>query len=286
MRPVVAAGFLFDAKGVCFLATATRLFGANDTVRLYSRWYSWDAWRPGETISDLLAATWVCVQAASEAAPRITASHCTTLRSPEPELKGAPMQIALMSTYEVLAQLLENISSPAYRIRHARVAIQSGRNEVRRELLRHHSRDFMSVLSLSHIRRLKAQIVPLWSDEHTLAQCRLRGMNDRSMVTKKFVAISSYGSTCVAIWLEPTLLRAKASGHFLEPSIPEPENDRQSHSSGDVFLALATPPAPVRWHRAILTPLASHPWPLRVRFRVAARQNRRRDRRVPARPHL
>ena len=34
-----------------------------------------------------------------------------------------------MSTYEVLAQLLENISSPAYRIRHARVAIQSGRNK-------------------------------------------------------------------------------------------------------------------------------------------------------------
>jgi hypothetical protein len=39
------------------------------------------------------------------------------------------MQIALMSTYEVLAQLLENITSPAYRIRHARVAIQSERNK-------------------------------------------------------------------------------------------------------------------------------------------------------------
>ena len=73
--------------------------------------------------------------------------------NPEPELKGAPMQmrLALMSTYEVLAQLLENISSPAYRIRHAKVAIQSGLNQVRRELLRHQSRDFMSVLSLSHI---------------------------------------------------------------------------------------------------------------------------------------
>ena len=64
-----------------------------------------------------------------------------------------------MSTYEVLAQLLENISSPAYRIRHARVAIQSGRNEVSRALLRHHSRDFMSVLSLSHIRQLKQQMI-------------------------------------------------------------------------------------------------------------------------------
>ena len=60
-----------------------------------------------------------------------------------------------MSTYEVLAQLLENISSPAYRIRQARVAIQSGRKEVSRALLRHHSREFMSVLSLSHSRRLK-----------------------------------------------------------------------------------------------------------------------------------
>ena len=64
------------------------------------------------------------------ATPRITASNCTTLRSPEPELKGAaPMQIALMSTYEVLAQLLENITSPAYLIRHATVAIQSERNK-------------------------------------------------------------------------------------------------------------------------------------------------------------
>jgi hypothetical protein len=42
-----------------------------------------------------------------------------------------------------------------------------GGTKVRRELLRHQSRDFMSVLSLSHIRRLRAQIVPLWSDGHT-----------------------------------------------------------------------------------------------------------------------
>ena len=56
--------------------------------------------------------------------------------------------------------------------------------------------------------------------------------------------------------------------------------------SGDAFSALATPPAPVRWHRAMLMPLASHPWPLRVLFRVAARQNRRRDRLVPPKAHL
>ena len=223
---------------------------------------AWDAWRPGETISDLLVATWVCVQAASEAAPRITASRCTTLRSPEPELKGAPMQIALMSTYEVLAQLLENISSPAYRIRHARVAIQSGRNEVRRELLRHHSRDFMSVLSLSHIWRLTSR-------PSANAVCQ-------PVVRAPFVQCRSI---CIA---EPTLLRA---GTGVRP-FPGTSNDWQPHSSGDVFSALAKPPAPVRWHRAMLTPLASHPWPLRVQFRVAARQNRRRDRRVPARAHL
>ena len=63
-------------------------------------------------------------------------------------------------------------------------------------------------------------------------------------------------------------------------------NDWQSHFSGDAFSALATPPAPVRWHRAMLTPLASHPWSLRVLFRVAARQNRRHDRRVPAKARL
>ena len=62
-----------------------------------------------------------------------------------------------MSTYEVLAQLLENISSPAYRFRYAKVAIQSGLNQVRRELLRHQSRDFMSVLSLSHIWHLTSR---------------------------------------------------------------------------------------------------------------------------------
>ena len=191
-------------------------FGANDTVRLYS----WDAWRPGETISDLLVATWVCVQAASEAAPRKTASRCTTLRSPEPELKGAPMQIALMSTYEVLAQLLENISSPAYRIRHARVAIQSGRNQVRRALLRHHSRDFMSVLSLSHIWRVPQA-------GYTKSSGPIGNGHDRS-------SWPLTGSACVAIsgYRNPHCCAPEqASGHFLEPS----ENDWQSHSSGDVF---------------------------------------------------
>src|SRR6185369_10405067 len=56
-------------------------------------------------------------------------------------------------------------------------------------------------------------------------------------------------------------------------------------ASGDAFSALAKPPAPVRWHRAMLTPPASHPWSLRVLFRVAARQNRRRDRLAPTRLH-
>jgi hypothetical protein len=49
-------------------------------------------------------------------------------------------------------------------------------------------------------------------------------------------------------------------------------------SSGDVFSALAMPPAPRRWHRHCSMPLASHPWPGRVQFRGGARQNRRRDR--------
>ena len=218
--------------------------GLARTIAIWS--YCRDAWRVGETISDLLAATWVCTQPASEAAPRITASRCATRREPEPELKAArmPMRPALISTYEVLAQLLENISSPACRIRHARVAIQSGRNEVRRALSRHHSRDFMSVLSLSHIRRLKPMIVPPTSahwNPHRCANC-------------------CFGT--VKSW------------------------NRQPRSSGEISSALAMLPAPVRWHRAISTPLASHASPLRVRFRGAARQNRRRGRRVPARPRL
>ena len=173
MRPVSAAAFLFDAKGVCFLATATRLFGANDILRLYS----WDAWRPGEIISDLLVATWACVQAASEAAPRITASHCTTLRSPEPELKGAPMQIALMSTYEVLAQLLENISSPAYRIRHARVAIQSERNNRTRAIAASFTRFHVSVVIEPH-----RAVEGINSDGHTFRRSD-QAARDRPLTT-------------------------------------------------------------------------------------------------------
>ena len=172
------------------------------------------------------------------------------------------MQIALMSTYEVLAQLLENISSPAYRIRHAQVAILSGRNQVRRALLRHHSRDFMSVLSLSHIWRLTSRLS---------AQCQRAKVNGHDRSSWPLA-----GSTCVAIG---TLLRARTGLEAVKKRLAVP-------FSGDVFLALATPPAPVRWHRAMLTPLASHPWPLRARFRVAARQSRRRGRRVPARAHL
>ena len=43
-------------------------------------------------------------------------------RGQKPELKAARMPTgpALISTYELLAQLLENISSPAYRIRHVK----------------------------------------------------------------------------------------------------------------------------------------------------------------------
>src|SRR6266850_4260129 len=100
----VLAAFL---KGVCLLATATRLLGANDGVGLYS----WDAWRTGERSSDLLVATCDWAQAASEAAPATTASRCMKLRIPEPEPKGVltRMRFALTSTNEVLAQLMENI---------------------------------------------------------------------------------------------------------------------------------------------------------------------------------
>ena len=144
----------------------------------------------------LLVATWVCVQAASEAAPRITASNCTTLRSPEPKLKGALMQmrLALILTYEVLAQLLENISSPAYRIPTRKGRNPIGAEQVKRELLRHHSRDFMSVLSLSHIGRA----VPL--------RAKVNG-HDRS-------SWPSACSTCVAIlgYRNRTSLRARTGG--------------------------------------------------------------------------
>ena len=115
--PSVAAGFLFDAEGACFLAAATRLC-VSDAPRLVG----WDDWRTGATTSDLLAAPWVCTQPASEAAPTMMRKPCAMRRGPKPELKAARMPTgpALISTYELLAQLLENIPSPAYRIRHAK----------------------------------------------------------------------------------------------------------------------------------------------------------------------
>ena len=84
-------------------------------------------------------------------------------------------------------------------------------------------------------------------------------------------------------------IRADASGGTARRSNRrdvEPRSNRSEGTSGAAFSALATPPAPVRWHRGMLMPLASHPWPLRVQFRVAARQNRRRDRLVPPKAHL
>jgi hypothetical protein len=62
------------------------------------------------------------------------------------------------------------------------------------------------------------------------------------------------------------------------------KNDWRSHFSGGAFLAVVKPPAPGHRNRAMRMPLASHPW--RVQFRVAARQNRRRDRLVPTKAHL
>ena len=198
------------------------------------------------------------------------ASLCTTLRMPEPGRKAAPMQIALMSTYEVLAQLLENISSPAYRIRHAQVAILSGRNQARRGLLRHHSRDFMSVLSLSYIWRLTSR--PSAQRQHA----KVNG-HDRS-------SWPLAGSTCVAIsgYWNRTLLRARTG---FRP-FPGTKLIGVAPTLAAMFFRLwRCRLAPVRWRRAMLTPSASHPWPLRVLFRGAARQNRRRDRQVPATAH-
>jgi hypothetical protein len=178
--------FLFDAKGVCFLATATRVWAR--TIRF-------------DCILDGIPGTpvdparpfriyWrqhglVC---RPQAKPHrgITASHCTRLRSPEPELKGAPMRIALMSTYEVLAQLLETYRPPPYRIRHARVAIQSGRNEGQtRAIAASITRFHVSVVIEPHPAVESANSSTLFRRTYLEAQCRLRGMNDRSMITNE-----------------------------------------------------------------------------------------------------
>src|ERR1700684_4523893 len=58
------------------------------------------------------------------------------------------------------------------------------------------------------------------------------------------------------------------------------------NSSGDAFLTLTMPSVPGRWHRAMSMPTVSHPRPLRVRLRGAAKQNRRRGRAAASALHL
>ena len=154
-----------------------------------------------------------------------------------------------------------------------------GAEQVKRKLLRHHSRDFMSVLSLSHIRRWKQSIVPLCSDVGSAVPSASQDQWSRP----KFVAIGWQYLRSYFRLPEPHI--AARQNRLPAISWKPSRNDWQSHFSGDAFSALATPPASARWHRAMLTPLASHPWPLRVQFRVAARQNRRRDRLAPTRAH-
>ena len=168
MRPVSPAAFLFDAKGVCFLATATRLFGANDTVRLYSlgrlaTWRDHFGFIGGNM------------------------GLCAGRKRGRTENNGKPLHDAPKSRARAKRRANANEASFDIDVRSSGTAAgkhfvprlpnptRKGRNpigaeQVKRELLRHHSRDFMSVLSLSHI----------WSVDDSF---RRRACEPRSMVT-------------------------------------------------------------------------------------------------------
>ena len=268
MRPVSRLLFCSMRKACAFLRPPRACLARTirfDCIR-------WDAWRPGETISDLLVATWVCVQAASEAAPRITASHCTTLRRPEPELKGAPMQICFdvdvrSSGTAAGKHIVPRLPNPTRKGRNPIGAEPSQTRAIAASFTRFH----VSVVIEPHLAVDKQAIGAVPASQGQWSR-------------PEFVAISWQYLRSYFRLPEPHI--AARQNRLPAISWKPSRNDWQSHFSGDVFLALAKPPAPVRWHRAMLTPLASHPWPLRVQFRVAARQNRRRDRRVPAKAHL
>ena len=179
------AVFLFHAKGVCFLATATRRLGANDTVRLYS-----DADCIPGTPVDLARPFRIYWQqhgfvCRPQAKPhRDNGKPLHDAPKSRAELKGAPVQIAFISTHEFLAQLLENMSSPALPN-----PTRKGRNPIGRE--RGQTRAIAASITPFHV---SVVIEPHPAVEGTnsstlllrtslSAQCRLRGMDDRSMIT-------------------------------------------------------------------------------------------------------
>ncbi|MEH2526785.1 hypothetical protein V1288_004694 [Bradyrhizobium sp. AZCC 2176] len=198
-----------------------------------------------------------------------------------------------MSTCEVLAQPMENISSSAYRIRHAKVAIQSGRNQGQvRAITASVTRFHVSVVIVPHL----AGRASKWfhsaptnaGKTHAAREAALGGQQVNAAALSELIA-AAYRDTsgCASDPHNEAFGRAK-SGPKDGVTVWTGAKRQIQSASGDAFSALATPPALAHWHRAMLTltPLASHPWPLRVQFRVAARQNRRRDRPVPTRAHL
>jgi|SRR5882672_6847680 hypothetical protein len=100
---------LRDANGVCLLTAATRLV-IDDVVRSLT-----DACRLARK-SDFWVTTDDCAQAASDAAPRATASSRMTFPARAAKTSGASSRVqpALASTYEVRVLPMEHmLQSPA-----------------------------------------------------------------------------------------------------------------------------------------------------------------------------
>jgi hypothetical protein len=103
---LTSPAFLRDANGVCFLDAATRRFIIDDVV---CSWCS-DACRPARS-SDFWVTTEDCAQAASDAAPSVTASSRMNFPARAAGINGASTRVqpALTSTHEIPVQPMEDM---------------------------------------------------------------------------------------------------------------------------------------------------------------------------------
>jgi hypothetical protein len=119
-------------------------------------------------------------------------------------------------------------------------------------------RAWLQPFSLHLTSRLHTILHPRRVYERAIAKAR--GSPQAAVLVQRFVTHVRYH--CSAEW-EYQRMSTQPGGALaaINDRPGNPSGNRQTmvlNSSGHAFSALATPPAPGRWHRAMLMPLASH----------------------------